>query len=546
MIKKANLVAVLFVAATTFGADSELVTTPERTNFAETSLYADVANFVNSAVSSSSKLRARTFGTSAGGLDLPLVVVSTGGIATPEEARLYNLPAVLLAANIHAGEVEGKEALQMLLRDVVDGDLDELIVNQVLLVVPIFNADGNDKLGDNRGDDGPELAGIRYNEQNLDLNRDFIKLDTPEVRALIDLIRAWNPVLYVDMHTTNGSLHREPVTYTTMANENSSEALKDYMWSEFFPRVGATLRETYGFHSIPYGNFDDRTQPTKGWSNHAFEARYSTNYVGLRNIFTVLDENYSHADFKTRVLSAHAFVRSIIEYTHEHIGEMRQLLNDEAVRTREGLVEHGWVTAFDVGKLQDITIESYEFEVRQIPDDEIEDHPPWLNGVLVEKTEVLKDYTVPYFNRTVATATADLPEAYVIPAACEEAIRNLEAHGIIMERIEREISAPAQRYLIDEIETAERPNQGRVTLTIAGNWENEETSLEAGSVVVPLRQPLARLIPVLLEPDGADSLVRWGFFTSWIVPQWRRGFHPYPVLRLDEIPDGIRMGSTTR
>ena len=120
MIKKANLVAVLFVAATTFGADSELVTTPERTNFAETSLYADVANFVNSAVSSSSKLRARTFGTSAGGLDLPLVVVSTGGIATPEEARLYNLPAVLLAANIHAGEVEGKEALQMLLRDVVD------------------------------------------------------------------------------------------------------------------------------------------------------------------------------------------------------------------------------------------------------------------------------------------------------------------------------------------------------------------------------------------------------------------------------------------
>lgn len=546
MIKKATLLVILFIAATTFGADPELITRAERTDFAETSLYADVINFVNSAVSRSPKLRAGSFGASAGGLDLPLVVVSANGIATPEEARLYNLPVVLLAANIHAGEVEGKEALQILLRDVVEGALDELILNQVLLVVPIFNADGNDKLGDNRGDDGPELAGIRYNGQNLDLNRDFIKLDTPEVRALIQLIRSWDPVLYVDMHTTNGSLHREPVTYTTMANENCSEALKQYMWEEFFPGVSATLKESYGFDSIPYGNFDDRTQPTKGWSNHAFEARYSTNYVGLRNIFTVLDENYSHTDFKTRVLSSHAFVRSIIEYTHEHIGGMRQLLDDEAVRTREGSVQHSWVTSFDVGKLKDITIASYEFEIRKIPEDELDNHPSWLNGVLVEKTDVLKDYVVPYFNRTVATATIDLPAAYVIPEACDETIRNLEAHGIIMEKIEKAIPATVERFLIETMTTADRPNQGRVTLEITGNWESEETSLEAGSFVVPMRQPLARLIPVLLEPDGADSLARWGFFSNWIVPQWRRGFNPYPVLRLDEIPDGIRMQSTTR
>ncbi len=545
MIKKATLLVILFVAATTLGADPELITRAERKDFAETSLYADVINFVNSAVSRSPKLRAGAFGASAGGLDLPLVVVSAEGIATPEEARLYNLPVVLLAANIHAGEVEGKEALQILLRDVVEGALDEVILNQVLLVVPIFNADGNDKLGDNRGDDGPELAGIRYNGQNLDLNRDFIKLDTPEVRALIQLIRSWNPVLYVDMHTTNGSLHREPVTYTTMANENCSETLKQYMWEEFFPGVSATLKETYGFHSIPYGNFDDRTQPTKGWSNHAFEARYSTNYVGLRNIFTVLDENYSHADFKTRVLSSHAFVRSIIEYTHNHIGEIRQRLRDEALRTREGLLPPGWITAYADGKMQDITNESYEFETRRIPENELENYPPWLNGVLVEKTDVLKDYTVPYFNRTVATATIDLPEAYVIPNACGETIENLQAHGIIIERIEREIPATVERFLIEEVATADRPNQGRVTLDIRGDWVSEKTSLEAGSFMVPMRQPLARLIPVLLEPDGADSLARWGFFSSWIVPQWSRGFNPYPVLRLNEIPDGIRMRTYT-
>jgi hypothetical protein len=326
-----------------------------------------------------------------------------------------------------------------------------------------------------------------------------------------------------------------------MANENCSQALKDYMWEKFFPGVCATLKEKYGFHSLPYGNFDDRTQPGKGWSNHAFAARYSTNYVGLRNIFTVLDENYSHADFKTRVLSSHAFVRSIIEYTHEHIGEMRQLLRDEAVSTRENLVQQGWVTAFEVGKLKDITIESYEFETSQIPEDELDQYPARYNGVLVKRTDVLKDYVAPYFNRTEATATMDLPEAYVIPPACAQSIHNLEAHGIIMERLEQPVSAAVRRFHIESIETSDRPNQGRITLDITGSWKSEETVLEAGSYLVSMHQPLARLVPALLEPEASDSLASWGFFTSWIVPQWSRGFKPYPVLRLPKIPDGTQL-----
>ncbi len=545
MIKRFTLLALLMLATTASAIDSDLKTRAERSGFLETSLYAEVIDFVNQAASRSPKLRVAILGTSAGGLELPLVVVSTQGIATPAEAQLYDLPAVLLAANIHAGEIEGKEALQMLLRDIVEGSLDDELQNQVLLVLPIFNADGNDKLGNNRRDDGPELAGIRYNDQNLDLNRDFLKLDTPEVQALIQLIRDWDPVLYVDMHTTNGSLHREPVTYTTMANENCSEKLKDYMWQKFFPGVSDTMKESYGYDSIPYGNFNDRTQPKLGWSNHAFEARYSTNYVGLRNIFTVLDENYSHADFKTRVLASHAFIRSIVEYTHEHIGEMQQLLRDEAIHTREAFAGQGWVTAFNVEKLLDITIKSYEFEVKKIPENELDKYPPWLNGVLVEKTDVLTDYTVPYFNRTVATITADLPEAYVIPQACKRTIENFEAHGIIMERLEEAVSAAVQRFQIEALKTSERPNQGRVTLDITGSWKAEETTLEAGAYIVSLHQPLARLIPALLEPEASDSLVRWGFFTSWIVPQWSREFNPYPVLRLPEIPEGVQLKLAT-
>lgn len=538
-----TLLATLVVAASAPApaADDALLTRAERTAFTETSLYSDVVELVGTAASLSPKIRLTSLGTSAGGLDIPLVVASGPGVATPGEAQLYGLPAILLAANIHSGEVEGKEALQMLLREVVEGALDEELDNQVLLVVPIFNPDGNDQLGDNRGDDGPELAGVRHNAQNLDLNRDFMKLATPEVRALVRLVREWDPVLYVDMHTTNGSYHREPVTYTTLTNENGSEALEDYMWQRLFPAVAATLQERYGYQSVPYGNFVDRTDPAAGWANDAFEPRYSTNAVGLRDVFTILDENYSHADFRTRVLASHGFVRSLVSYMHEHIADMRRIQLDVRRRTRESFADRPWVTSFDVEPLEQVTIHGYELEIERIPEDRLDEYPAWLGGVLVKPTETLRDYTVPYLTRTVATATVDLPEAYLVPAPCEDAIRTLRAQGVLMERLTEPVTADVERYHLDSLETADRPYQGEVPLTLTGSWKREEAVLEEGSYLVPMRQPLARLVPVLLEPEAPDSLARWGFFTRWLVPQWGRDLDPYPVLRLPEIPDGARM-----
>jgi signal peptidase I len=530
-----------FCCVTTFAVATELVTVAEESGFTRTSLYADVVEFVEETARRSDSIRLGQLGRTAEGRVIPLVIVSEDGIATPHEARLLDLPSVLIIANIHAGEIEGKEALQMFLRDVVEGKVDELLTNQLLLVVPIFNADGNDKLGDNRGDNGPELAGIRYNGQNLDLNRDFVKLETPEVNGLMRLIRDWEPVLFVDMHTTNGSYHREPVTYTTMAGENSSDRLKDYMWQQFFPAVAVTLKTKYGYDSLPYGNFNNRAEPEEGWSNHAFAARYSTNAIGLRNIFTVLDENYSHADFKTRVLSSYGFVHSILEYTQNHIEEMAKIVREESLQTRSGFREQGWVTEFTVAKLKDITIKSYEFEIEQIPESERHKYPWARDGVLVKRTETLRDYTVPYFNRTVPTVRLDLPEAYVIPAVHKKVIKKLGAHGIIVDCLEDDLTATVEQYQIEKLEPANRPNQGHVTLAVEGKYEKKELTLAAGSYVVSMRQPLARMIPVLLEPSSADSLLRWGFFSSSGVPQWSRRFIPYPVVRLASIPPGTSL-----
>ena len=166
------------------------------------------------------------------------MVVSRDKVSRPGDLARYGKPAVLVMANIHAGEVEGKEASLMLIRDIALGKFSGLLDSQVLLFIPIFNADGNDKLGHNRRDLGPELAGVRYNGQNLDLNRDYLKLESPEVQALVGLFSAWDPVLTVDMHTTNGSYHREPVTYSTLLNPNSDRKLARFHVAEAFSRRG--------------------------------------------------------------------------------------------------------------------------------------------------------------------------------------------------------------------------------------------------------------------------------------------------------------------
>ncbi len=535
------LICLLQLSGAATASSGEWLTVAERTDYGETSLYSDVIEFIAEAQRRSDLISNETLAISREGREIPLLCVSSEGIRTPAEAELYAKPVVLIVANIHAGEVDGKEAVLMLLRDFASGELDGLLESQVVLLVPIFNPDGNDKLGDNRRDNGPPLAGVRHNGQHLDLNRDFIKLETPEVNGLVAVLRNWKPILFVDLHTTNGSYHQEPVTYATLSNPGSSTMLQDYMWETFFPAVAQRLEQGYGVLSLPYGNFVDRTQPSKGWKNHAFAARYGTNYVGLRNIFTVLDENYSHADFKTRVTGCHGFVRSILEFTASHGRQMQTIQRRAAVQTRESYHQQPFVIDYDVTKLFDLTVKSYEFIVEPIKPEDRDKYPPWIGDFSVKRTDVKADYDLPYLAKTVATETISLPQAYLVPPFQDEIIANLEAHGIILERVAGSFEAVVEEFRITEVTLAEKFNQGRVPVAVSGNYETVSRTIPEGTFLVDMRQPMARLIPVLLEPQSEDSLLYWGFFGSGLVSQWRNKPQPYRVLRLPQIPAGLKL-----
>lgn len=512
---------------------SDLLTRAERTDYQETSTYADVMELIYRVQEMSPGIRMKKLTSSTEERMIPLVMVSRRGIGSVKEAGMLNLPSVLIMANIHAGEVEGKEATLMLLREFSQNKLDHLLKNQVVLIIPIFNPDGNERMSErNRRDNGPKKAGIRANGQSLDLNRDYMKMESPEIRGLVALFNHWDPVLVVDMHTTNGSWHRNPVTYSTLASPNSDHRLINYMWQSFFPAVSRTLKNKYKYDSIPYGNFVNRLKPEEGWRSHAFNPMYGSNYVGLRNRFCVLDENYSHADFKTRVLSSLGFIKSILEYTNEHIGEMAELTRQADIRTAGNYWKTDFVKKFNNEKLMDITIKSYEFVNEKIKPEDRNKYPPWIKDYVAKKTDRFKDYTVPYFSRAVGTETANLPAGYVLFPRHREVIKILKGHGIVIEKLLSPHKCVVEQYHFSELKPSDRFYQGRMMVSPSGEYQQIELVLDEGACYVTMKQPLARLVAELLEPEAPSSLLRWGFFNRSVFPQWSRQLNPYPVFRV--------------
>jgi hypothetical protein len=530
-----SLALVALAAAAPLGA-VEPLTVVETTSYARTSLHQEVVDFVFLIQAKSELVTVATLTTTAEGRMVPLVILSKERVRTPYDLRRTGKPAVLVMANIHAGEVEGKEACMMLIRDVALGDAGGLLDTQVILVIPIFNADGNDKLGKNRRDKGPELAGVRFNGQNLDLNRDYVKLDSPEVRALVRLFTEWDPILFLDMHTTNGSYHREPVTYCTGSNPNGAPALADYMWKKLFPAAARTLLSKYGYDSVAYGEFGDRAQPEKGWVNDTLEARYGTNYLALRNRFSILNENYSYADFKTRVLGSYAYVRALLEYTSGHGAEMVALARAADAETVASFQQQPFVLESRLDKLFDVTVKGYEYTKEPIKPEDKAKYPAWYGDFIVKPTDVHKDYTVPYLALATPTKTAPQPRGYVVLPFQDEAVATLKAHGIQLERLGKAATLDAERYVIEKIEFAKNLFQGRIALTFTGHYEQKPIEIPAGSYFVDLHQPLGRLVPIMLEPGSVDSLAAWGFFNRVVVQQWSREPGTYPVLRIAARP----------
>lgn len=506
-------------------------TTAEASDYKATSTYAEVMAFIRDLQRLSPFVRVETICTSAEGRDVPLLVVGKPLPRDPLALRYDKRLVVYFQANIHAGEVEGKEATLMLVRDILLDPKLPYLDKVVLLVAPIFNADGNDKMSpDNRrGQVGPDKTGVRHNGQNLDLNRDAMKLESPEMRGLVrSVLMRWDPVLTVDCHTTDGSYHEEPVTYSWPLCPNGDPPLIAYMRDKMLPAVDATLEKKYGTLSVPYGDPIDFRDMEKGWRTFGHQPRYMTNYIGLRNRLSILDENYSYADFKTRVTGNYNLLKSILDYCQAHGEEMVRLVAEADRRTVERGAAPKESDTFgldiDVRALPEKTsVRGYEMEV--IP----REGSPYPQ---IKRTDRKKTYIMPYLADFYPKRSVRLPHAYLVAVFDDDVLTKLKRHGLAVERLTESVTLEVEAFRIKEVKGAERLYQGHRTNTVSGEYAVEHREFLAGTLLVRTAQSLGNLAAYLLEPESDDGLLVWNAFDRHIVAQWGRRLQTYPVYKL--------------
>lgn len=525
----ALLITVFFLPSSL--AEEKLLTVAESSEFTATSRYADVIDFIKKLQGLSPFIRVETLCVSPEGRDVPLLIIGNPPPSSPQALNFDSRITVYIQGNIHAGEVEGKEATLMLARDILLDENLPYLDNLVILIAPIFNADGNEKINpDNRRSQvGPEKGvGVRYNGQNLDLNRDGLKLESPELQGLLsNVLNRWDPALLVDLHTTNGSYHEEPVTYTWPLNQNGDLSIINYMKDKMMPWISQNLLDNYDTLAIPYGNFTNRSDPEKGWRTYSHLPRYITNYVGLRNRLSILDENYSYADFKTRVLGCYNLLRSILDYSSANKNDITHLIMQADKNTvKRGMnpsPDATFGTSFETKALEKlVTIRSWEMEVT----------PREGGRPTVKRTDKKKTYTVPYFADFVPTKSIQLPSAYLIPLHDPVIEEKLLLHGITVERLLEPRVLEVETFQIKEIKASTRLYQGHYMNTVTGEYVVEEREFPAGTLYVGMAQPLANVVAYLLEAESDDGLLVWNFFDRYLAFQWGRGSSVYPVYRL--------------
>ena len=513
------------------------LTRAERTNFQETSSYADVLAFIDTLRQlDSAQIATGYIGKTSEGKEIPYVVASRPRVSTAAEAKRLNRPIVYVQGDIHGGEVDGKEAVLAMLRELTDDKSPNVLDSLVLVVVPIYNADGNDSLGPqakNRSEqDGPEMVGQRANGQGLDLNRDYVKAEAPETQASLRMFAAWDPDVFVDLHTTDGTYTGYALTYAASLSP-AARYTGPFTMDTLLPAVRRNLLARERIQTFDYGNVETPPGGPRGWYTYDSRPRYGTNYYGVRGRIGILSESYSHDPFRTRIASTYAFVGELLSLIAANKDEIIQVSHEADRKTIAG--------GTTPSEAPYVSLRA-EFTKRPRSGDIIlEDLAPLpdsmekLPGVKRGYRRIGKYHTerMPIFDRFQSTLDRRMPVAYAFGADQKALVARLQLQGIYVEQLVDTLNVAAERFAIDSLVRNPREYQGHHEERLEGIWTSFATTLPRGTYVVREAQPHAILAMYLLEPESDDGFVTWNVMDDWIAPG-----KTYPVLRVVE-PFGV-------
>lgn len=492
--------------------DAPLRTLAEQSGFERTGRYAEVLALCDAfARRYPDAVRCIEFGTTPQGRPMKALVASRTGALTADAARLANAPVVLVQGGIHAGEIDGKDAGFLALRELLDGTAAPGALEKLVLVfVPVFNVDGHERFGrwNRPNQNGPDEMGWRTTAQNLNLNRDYMKADAPEMQAMLRLVETWDPLAYVDLHATNGAKFEHDIAVMVEPIDAGDVPLR---------AVGRALRDgtlarlsANGALPLPfYPSFDVDDDPQSGFTHRVSPPRFSQSYIQSRNRIGMLVETHSWKPYPHRVRTTRDTVVAVVE----QVAERGRAWQDEA-RRADGRARAlgGQPVALDYRTEPTArTIEFRGYAYTRTPSE--------ISGATITRYDdrTPQVWRVPLRDTIVPGTVVTAPRAgYLVPAEHAAWVApKLDVHGIAFRRLDdaqRDIAV--QEFHADSVQFAPASSEGHQRATITGQWHKAQADLAAGALFVPIAQARARVLMGLLEPQAPDALAAWGGFNN--------------------------------
>lgn len=508
------LPSILFALA---GGTIDWTTEFERSNGLRTSNYAETIEYCERLDDASKWIRYESFGESGEGRALPLLIVDKDGDFSAERAHKHGKAIVWVQAGIHAGEIDGKDAGLILIREMaITRKLSSLLDHVTLLFIPIYNVDGHEHVRDyNRvNQDGPDNPGFRANATFLNLNRDYMKADAPETRAWLSLWNRWNPDFFVDCHVTDGADYPYVVTYLVEEFANADPGVAAWTRERYVPDLWKRM-DTSGFPLMYFCDFRVAHDPRSGIKSWASTPRFSTGYAALANRPALLVETHMFKDYATRVRGTHAILQSTLEIVGQNADDLRRINSEADIRTagafkNDALGGLPLVFAVSYDESTMIDFEGYDFDAVK---------SDVTGGTWYRYGTTPVTWKIPYFNTQKVLNGVPIPQQYWIPPQWTDVIDRLQAHGIVLTKLETPQTEHVITFQLTNPKWSAAPFEGRHTVTFETQGRGETRIYPAGTVVVDMAQPRARIIANLLEPEAPDALVQWGLFDSIFEPK---------------------------
>ena len=510
MLNRFAIFGALALAFTcTATSSATLLTTAEQSGFKQTGRYEEVQRLCAAYQQTwPDKVRCIEFGRTPEQRPMLALVVSVGALDAATTRSLHR-PVFLMQGGIHAGEIDGKDAGFIAIREILSGKSARGALDKVTLVfVPVLNVDGHERFGAwNRPNQvGPEEMGWRTTAQNLNLNRDYTKADAPETQAMLRLLNEWDPIVYADLHVTDGAKFQHGVSFNVAPTLVGDEAIRTAAISLRDELMRSAMQE--GFLPLDfYPAFIRDDDPASGFAVNVGPPRFSQEYWGMRNRIGVLVETHSWKDYATRVRMTRNAILTMVDATAEHGPQWLQAaqLADEHAKQQAG--KDVALTYENTQHTRTLDFQGYRY-TRE---------PSAISGALVTHYDERRPevWHIPLYDELRPKVTVAAPKAgYIIPTAYAWLQEKLDLHGIEYRMLPGKQDVPVQTFRARTFSAVTPTFEGHTQLTVDGEWKNEVRDVTAGSIFVPIAQARSRLAMTLLEPLDPDSFLSWGFFNG--------------------------------